>query len=64
MTQADLAKQVGVEHAALTMAYLHVNPEAIIQKRALSFDVARQKLANGLFHGHVRQATVARVSIA
>lgn len=48
MTQADLAKQVGEEPASLTMAYLHANPEAVIQNRALSFDVARQKLAQSL----------------
>jgi high-affinity iron transporter len=44
-TQADLAKQVGEEPAALSMAYLHAHPEAVVQNRALSFDVAREKLA-------------------
>ena len=48
MTEADLAKQVGDEPASLTMAYLHMHPEAVVQKRALSFDVARQKLAQSL----------------
>lgn len=48
MTEADLAKQVGDEPASLTMAYLHIHPEAVVQKRALSFDVARQKLAQSL----------------
>ena len=48
MTQADLAKQVGEEPAALTMAYLHAHPEAVVQNRALSFDEARQKLAQSL----------------
>jgi high-affinity iron transporter len=47
-TQADLAKQVGDEPAALTMAYLHAHPEAVVQNRALSFDVARQKLAQSV----------------
>lgn len=44
-TQADLAKQVGEEPAALAMAYLHVHPEAAVQARVMSFDVAREKLA-------------------
>jgi len=44
MTQSDLAKQVGGEPAAATMAYLHAHPEAVVQNKALSFDVARQKL--------------------
>lgn len=48
MTQADLAKQVGDEPASLAMAYLHAHPEAVVQKRVLSFDVARQKLAQSL----------------
>lgn len=48
MTEADLAKQVGDESASLTMAYLHMHPEAVVQKRVLSFDVARQKLAQSL----------------
>ena len=30
------------------MAYLHAHPEAVVQKRVLSFDVARQKLAQSL----------------
>ena len=47
-TQADLAKQVGEEPAAVAMAYLHAYPEAVIQNRALSFDVARQNLAQSL----------------
>lgn len=47
-TQADLAKQVGDEPAALAMAYLHAHPEAVVQNRALSFDVARQKLAQSV----------------
>jgi high-affinity iron transporter len=47
-TQAGLAKQVGDEPAALSMAYLHVHPEAVVQKRALSFDVARQKLVQSV----------------
>lgn len=45
MTQADLAKQVGEEPASMTMAYLHAHPEAVVQNKALGFDVARQKLA-------------------
>lgn len=45
MTQADLAKQAGEEPASMTMAYLHVHPEAVVQNKALGFDVARQKLA-------------------
>jgi len=48
MTQADLAKQVGDEPASLAMAYLHAHPEAVVQTRALSFDVARQKLEQSL----------------
>lgn len=48
MTQTDLAKQVGDEPASLAMAYLHAHPEAVVQKRVLSFDVARQKLAQSL----------------
>lgn len=47
-TQADLAQQVGEAPAAATMAYLHANPAAVVQNRALSFDVARQKLAQSL----------------
>ncbi|MBY0237568.1 MAG: cytochrome c, partial [Burkholderiaceae bacterium] len=47
-TEADLAKQVGEEPAAVTMAHLHAHPEAVVQNRALSFDVARQKLAQSL----------------
>ena len=47
-TQADLAKQVGDEPAALAMAYLHAHPEAVVQNRALSLDVARQKLAQSV----------------
>ncbi|MES2226777.1 MAG: cytochrome c/FTR1 family iron permease [Pseudomonadota bacterium] len=47
-TQADLAKQVGDEPAALAMAYLHTHPEAVVQNRTLSFDVARQKLAQSV----------------
>lgn len=47
-TQADLAKVVGEEPAALTMAFLHAHPEAVVQKQALSFDVARQKLTQSL----------------
>ena len=45
MTQADLAKQVGRDPAALTMAYLHAHPEAVVNNRPANFDVARQKLA-------------------
>lgn len=48
MTQADLSEQVGEETAAVTMAYLHAHPEAVVQNRTLSFDVARQKLAQSL----------------
>ena len=44
-TQADLAKQVGPERAALTMAYLHAHPEAVVNNRSANFDIARQKLA-------------------
>lgn len=44
-TQADLAKQVGPERAALTMAYLHAHPEAVVNNRPANFDIARQKLA-------------------
>lgn len=47
-TQADLAKQVGDAPAALAMAYLHAHPEAVVQNRALSFDVARQRLAQSV----------------
>lgn len=47
-TQADLAMQVGEAPAAATMAYLHSHPEAVVQNRALSFDVARQKLAQSV----------------
>jgi high-affinity iron transporter len=47
-TQADLAKVVGEEPAALAMAFLHTHPEAVVQNRALSFDVARQKLTQSL----------------
>ncbi|CAN5392750.1 cytochrome c/FTR1 family iron permease [soil metagenome] len=43
-TQADLGKQVGDEPASLAMAYLHVHPEAVVQARALSFEVARTTL--------------------
>ncbi|MBT9492166.1 MAG: FTR1 family iron permease [Paucibacter sp.] len=48
MTQADLSKQIGEEPAAATMAYLHARPEAVVRNRALSFDVARQKLGQSL----------------
>ncbi len=48
MTQADLAAQVGEVPAAATMAYLHAHPEAVVQNRAISFDVARQKLAQSI----------------
>lgn len=47
-TQADLAGQVGEAPAAATMAYLHAHPEAVVQNRSLSFDVARQKLAQSV----------------
>lgn len=47
-TQADLAAQVGEAPAAAAMAYLHSHPEAVVQKRSLSFDVARQKLAQSV----------------
>ncbi len=47
-TQADLAKQVGDEPAAMAMAYLHTRPEAVVQNRTLSLDVARQKLNQSL----------------
>lgn len=47
-TQADLAGQVGEAPAAATMAYLHSHPEAVVQKLSLSFDVARQKLAQSV----------------
>jgi len=47
-TQADLAKQVGEVPAAQAMAYLHSHPEAVVQNRSLSFDVARQKLAQSV----------------
>jgi len=43
-TQTDLAKQVGPERAALTMAYLHAHPEAVVNNRPANFDIARQKL--------------------
>lgn len=60
MTQADLAKQVGDEPASLAMAYLHAHPEAVVQTRVPSFDVARQKLAQSLAaieKGQAGQAT-------
>lgn len=60
MTEADLAKQVGNEPASLTMAYLRMHPEVVVQKRAMSFDVARQKLAQSLTaveNGQFGQAT-------
>lgn len=44
-TQADLAKEVGEEPAGAAMAYLHVHPEAVVQNRALTFDIARKRLA-------------------
>ncbi len=47
-TQADLAKHVGEDPAAAAMAYLHIYPEAVVQKRSLNFDVARQKLNQSL----------------
>lgn len=47
-TQADLAGQVGEAPAAAAMAYLHSHPEAVVQKQSLSFDVARQKLAQSV----------------
>ena len=47
-TQADLAKAVGDKPAELTMAYLQMHPEAVVQSRSLSFDVARQKLTQSL----------------
>lgn len=59
-TQADLAKQVGEQPAALAMAYLHAHPEAVVQSRAMSFDVAREKLAQSAVayeQGDVSRAT-------
>lgn len=47
-TQADLAKAVGDKPAELTMAYLQMHPEAVVQSRSLSFEVARQKLTQSL----------------
>jgi high-affinity iron transporter len=44
VTEADLAKSIGEAPAAAAMAYLRSHPEAVIQNRPLSFDVARQKL--------------------
>ena len=44
-TQADLAKEVGEEPAGAAMAYLHAHPEAVVQNRALTFDIARKRLA-------------------
>ncbi|WP_093168052.1 cytochrome c/FTR1 family iron permease [Variovorax sp. YR216] len=44
-TEADLAKEVGPGPAAVAMAYLHAHPEAVVQKRPLTFDIARQRLA-------------------
>jgi high-affinity iron transporter len=47
-TQADLANQIGAERAALTMAYLHAHPEAVVNTRPANFDIARQKLASSV----------------
>lgn len=46
--EADLAKTVGEKPARLAMAYLQAHPEAVVESRALSFEVARQKLAQSL----------------
>jgi high-affinity iron transporter len=44
-TEADLGKEIGDGPAAAAMAFLHAHPEAVVQNRPLSFDVARQRLA-------------------
>jgi high-affinity iron transporter len=45
VTEADLAKRIGDASAAAALAYLRSHPEAVVQNRPLSFDLARQKLA-------------------
>lgn len=45
ITEADLASSIGQAPAAAALAYLRMHPEAVVQNRAMSFDVAREKLA-------------------
>jgi high-affinity iron transporter len=64
-TQADLAKQVGPERAALAMAYLHAHPEAVVNGRPANFDIARQKLALSVkSYGHGDVSRAAELALA